>query len=170
VTADAAELAADAADRRAALAAAVDLASHRDDVHVRDGEAEPFHWLSLADSAYRWLRDRPSVPAATPADLAVISGQLGNIDTKLEKIMSEDAAVQAVTADIQAQVTALTAATAASTTAVNAVLTEIADGSLTVQPSTLAALQAADAALDTANSANTAAVAAETSESQPPAS
>jgi hypothetical protein len=73
VTEDAAYLAADAADRRAALAAAVDLASHREDVHVRDGRNEdgdaqyvpPEHvyWLSLADSAYRWLRNRNTLHA-----------------------------------------------------------------------------------------------------------
>jgi hypothetical protein len=73
VTEDAAYLAADAADRRAALAAAVDLASHREDVHVRDGRNEDgdaqyvppehVHWLSLADSAYRWLRNRSTLHA-----------------------------------------------------------------------------------------------------------
>lgn len=54
-------LAADAEDRRAALAAAVDLASNRGDVHVSG--RDPFHWLSLADDAYHWLRDRDSLHA-----------------------------------------------------------------------------------------------------------
>jgi hypothetical protein len=74
VTDDAAYLAADAEDRRHALAAAVELASHREDVYVRDrnedGDAQflpPEHvrWLSLADEAYRWLRDRDSLHAST---------------------------------------------------------------------------------------------------------
>jgi hypothetical protein len=69
---DEAFLAADAADRRAALAAAVDLASHREDVHVSDGERHPFHWLSLADSAYQWLRDRTTLHAVS---VAIVPGK-----------------------------------------------------------------------------------------------
>lgn len=64
---DEAFLAADAADRRAALAAAVDLASHREDVHVSAGERQPWpvHWLSLAGEAYQWLRERDSLRIAS---------------------------------------------------------------------------------------------------------
>jgi hypothetical protein len=60
---DDAFLAADAADRRAALAAAVDLASHRDDVHVGNGEPHLCYWLSVADDAYHWLRARTTLHA-----------------------------------------------------------------------------------------------------------
>jgi hypothetical protein len=137
MTDDAAYLAADAADRRAALAAAVDLACHRDDVHVRDsvnedGDAqyvppEHVHWLSLADAAYHWLRERPSVPAATPADLAVISGQLGNIDTKLEKIAMSQSDIDAATSEITSIVTDVQAQITQLGTDFTAIQTEIAN-------------------------------------------
>lgn len=52
--ADDAYLAEDATDRRAALAAAVDLTSRR-------GDIGPDDWHHLADSAYRWLRERDSL-------------------------------------------------------------------------------------------------------------
>jgi len=90
------------------------------------------------------------------------------IDSKLEKLMTTDASVAAVAADIETQVQALTAATAASTTAINAVLAEVQNGDATVSAQTLAALQQAQADLDSANTANTTAVAQETAESQPP--
>jgi hypothetical protein len=51
----------DAEDRRAALAAATAMASRRGDIGLhRDSER---HWLTLADEAYRWLRDRPGLTA-----------------------------------------------------------------------------------------------------------
>jgi hypothetical protein len=50
----------DATDRRAALAAAVSMASHRGDIHLHHDAGDP-HWLGLADSAYRWLRERDSL-------------------------------------------------------------------------------------------------------------
>jgi hypothetical protein len=56
---DDAYLLADAQDRRAALAAAVDLASRRGDIGFHH-DADP-HWLHLADSAYRWLRSRDTL-------------------------------------------------------------------------------------------------------------
>jgi hypothetical protein len=106
---------------------------------AEDRHAAVFHLL--ADHAYRWMRY--GQPPATPTDLAVIRGQLEAINDKLEKIMSEDAAVQAVTADILADEQAITT----SLTTIQAALTAAqADA---VQPSTLTALQSAQAALDT---------------------
>jgi hypothetical protein len=64
MTEEAAYLAADAADAHAALAVAAELAAHREDVHVGDGERHPFHWLSVADDAYSWLRSRASLRAS----------------------------------------------------------------------------------------------------------
>jgi hypothetical protein len=133
-------------DARSALAAAAYLAAHRDDVHVRDAPAQSVppghtHWLTLADEGYRWLQEHGE-PAATSADLAVISGQLETVDTKLEKIMTEDAAVQAVTADILADEQAITTAIGTIQAAVTAAAADA------VQPSTLTALQSAQAALD----------------------
>lgn len=55
--------------------------------------------------------------------------------------MSEDAAIQAVTADITAQLTTLSGL-------IRQVLAEVGSGSGTVQPSTVAALQAAQSELD----------------------
>jgi hypothetical protein len=124
MTEDAAALAADAEDRHAAV----------------------FHLL--ADHAYRWMRY--GQPPATPSDLAVIRGQLEAINDKLEKIMSEDAAIQSVTADLLADEQAITTALGT----IQAALTAAQNDA--VQPSTLAALQSAQAALDnltaTANS------------------
>jgi hypothetical protein len=157
VSDDAAFLAADAEDRRAALAAAAGMASHRGDIHMRHGE--DMHWLDLADEAYCWLRERNGQPVAAPADLAVISGQLQAINTKLEFIMSEDAAIQAVTADIQADVTAITANVATIQAALTAALADA------VQPSTVSALQAAQAALDSLSST----VAGDATSDAPPA-
>ena len=62
-------LAEDAEDRRAALAAAVDLASRRGDIGFHH-DADP-HWLHLADSAYRWLRARDSL---RPVSVAITPG------------------------------------------------------------------------------------------------
>lgn len=62
---DDAYLAADAQDRRAALAAAVDLASRRGDIGFHH-DADP-HWLHLADSAYRWLRNRDTLHVVSVA-------------------------------------------------------------------------------------------------------
>jgi hypothetical protein len=82
-------------------------------------------------------------PAACVAgQLADIRAQLGRMDEKLEKIMSEDAAVQAVTSDIQADVAAITASLGTIQSAITAALADA------VQPSTVSALQAAQAALD----------------------
>lgn len=113
---------------------------------AEDRHAAVFHLL--ADHAYRWLRY--GQPPATPTDLAVIRGQLEAINQKLEKIMSEDAAIQSVTADILADEQAITTALGT----IQAALTAAQNDA--VQPSTLAALQSAQAALDnltaTANS------------------
>jgi hypothetical protein len=54
VTDAAASFAADADDRRAALAAAVGLTAAR-------GDYAPNEWTSLADAAYRWLRERDTL-------------------------------------------------------------------------------------------------------------
>ena len=61
MTDDGAYLIADALDRRAALTAAVELASRRGDIGLHQ-EKEP-RWLGLADAAYRFLRSRDSLRA-----------------------------------------------------------------------------------------------------------
>jgi hypothetical protein len=61
---DGAFLAADAEDRRAALAAAAEVASHRGDADlITVGSAS--HWLALAERAYWWLRDRSTLHAVS---------------------------------------------------------------------------------------------------------
>jgi hypothetical protein len=65
--------------------------------------------------------------------------QFATINQKLEHIMSEDAAIQAVTADIVTQLATLSGL-------ITQVLAELSAG--TVQPSTVTALQAAQASLD----------------------
>jgi hypothetical protein len=55
--------AADAEDRRAALAAATEVAAHRGDVGFSEGH--PLHWLHLAAAAYQWLRDRSTLHAVS---------------------------------------------------------------------------------------------------------
>lgn len=99
--------------------------------------------------------------------LAAVAVALHRIEQKLEIIMSEDAAVAAVTADILADEQAIT--TALST--IQAALT--AAQSDAVQPSTLAALQSAQAALDaltaTASSDASAATPATPASTTPPA-
>jgi hypothetical protein len=82
-------------------------------------------------------------PAACVAgQLADIRAQLGRIEKNTEHIMSEDSAIQAVTADLVADEQAITASL---TTIQAAVTAALADA---VQPSTVSALQAAQAALD----------------------
>jgi hypothetical protein len=68
--------------------------------------------------------------------------QLDRIETTLETLVSEDSAIQAVTADLVADEQAITASL---TTIQAAVTAALADA---VQPSTVSALQAAQAALD----------------------
>jgi hypothetical protein len=85
-------------------------------------------------------------PAACVAgQLEGIRAQLGRIEKNTEDIMSEDAAIQAVTADVQADVEAITANVATIQAALSAALADA------VQPSTVSALQAAQAALDSLN-------------------
>lgn len=75
--ADDAFLAADAEDRRAALAAAALMASSRGDIGLHPDH--DLHWLTLADEGYRWLR---------------------NHDTRQEKTMTEDAAAAEAAEDV----------------------------------------------------------------------
>lgn len=85
-------------------------------------------------------------PAACVAgQLADIRAQLGRIEKNTEHIMTEDAAIQAVTTDVQADVEAITANVATIQAALTAALADA------VQPSTVSALQAAQAALDSLN-------------------
>lgn len=100
--------------------------------------------------------------AGTPAvrdQLATIGDRLACIEQQLEKIMSEDAAVQAATADILADEQAITTALGTIQAAVTAALADA------VQPSTLSALQSAQAALDTLTQTATADAASD----EPPA-
>jgi len=69
-----------------------------------------------------------------------LESQFERLNRALERIMSEDAAIQAVTEDINTQLTTLS-------TLITQVLGEIGTGG--VQPSTVTALQAAQQSLDT---------------------
>ena len=72
-------------------------------------------------------------------DTIWIREHIHRIEQRLETIMSEDVAIQAVTADMATQLTTLSGV-------ITQVLAEISSG--TVQPSTVAALQAEQASLD----------------------
>ena len=104
--------------------------------------------------------------ACIGSQLEAIRAQLGQMDEKLEKIMSEDAAVQAVVADENTQIANLTTAVTALQGLVAALQ---AEPPTALQPTTLAALQSADAALDTIASTASADVTADTP-ATPPAS
>jgi hypothetical protein len=87
--------------------------------------------IATADAISDWLLQ--CAPDGTAA------GDFEELNKKLEIIMTEDAAIQAVTADITTQLTALS-------TLISQVLTEIQNDA--VQPATVSALQAAQANLD----------------------
>jgi hypothetical protein len=91
----------------------------------------PNKLTATADAISEWLQQ--CAPDGTTA------GDFEELNRKLEKIMSEDAAIQAVTADITAQLTTLSGL-------ISQVLTEIQNDA--VQPSTVSALQAAQSSLD----------------------
>lgn len=61
MTPDEAFLIADADDRRAALAAAAQIASTRGDVGLTPDPVFPVFVLDLAENAYRWLRNRDTL-------------------------------------------------------------------------------------------------------------
>lgn len=84
---------------------------------------------------------------------------LNAIDQKLEKLMSEDAAVAAAAADLTADAASLTTAV----TALQGLITAVQDED--VSPATLEALQTAQAAVD----AITATAGADVTADQPPA-
>jgi len=113
----------------------------------------------------QWIAGLAGDPA-TRNELAAIRCQLDRIEQTLEKIMSEDAAVQAVVADENTQIANLTTAVTALQGLVAALQ---AEPPTALQPTTLAALQSADAALDTIASTASADVTADTP-ATPPAS
>jgi hypothetical protein len=88
-----------------------------------------------------------------------VAGYFESFDKKLEQIMSEDAAIQAVAADIQADVATIAAAVPTIQAALTAALADA------VQPSTVTALQSAQSALDSL----TATVSSDASSDAPPA-
>jgi hypothetical protein len=87
--------------------------------------------IATADAISDWLLQ--CAPDGTTA------GDFEELNQKLEIIMTEDAAIQAVTADITTQLTTLSGL-------ISQVLTEIQNDA--VQPSTVSALQAAQSSLD----------------------
>jgi hypothetical protein len=100
--------------------------------------------------------------AACPPEIrpdGTVAGYFESFDKKLEQIMSEDAAIQAVAADIQADVATIAAAVPTIQAALTAALADA------VQPSTVTALQAAQSALDSL----TATVSSDASSDAPPA-
>jgi enamine deaminase RidA (YjgF/YER057c/UK114 family) len=88
---------------------------------------------------------------------------------KLGVIMSDDAAIQAVTADVEQQVAAEGTVMSEVADVVDQLLSEVSSGTASVSPATLAALQAAQSHLDTAMGSAEQQVAAEQAEAAPPA-
>jgi hypothetical protein len=93
---------------------------------------------TTADAISEYLAACP--PEVRPDGTA--AGEFEELNRKLEIIMSEDSAIQAVTADISADVATITAAIPTIQSALTAALADA------VQPSTVSSLQAAQAALD----------------------
>lgn len=91
-----------------------------------------------------------------------------SINEKLEKIMSQDAAVEAVVTDEAAQITSLTASVNSFKAIVAALQAEVAAGTA-LQPATLQALESGEAALDTLAQQAAADVAADQPPAAPPA-
>jgi hypothetical protein len=102
-----------------------------------------------------------------PSELKAILGSLARIETQLEKIMSEDAAVLAVVTDEEAQIAALGGSVTALQALVIALQAEVATGGTALQPGTLAALQAAQTSLDTLAATGAADVATDTPPAAP---
>jgi len=103
------------------------------------------------------------------ADRDILSRIAAGIDTllaKMEKLMSEDAAVAAAAADLATDAASLTAAVTALQGLVTALTAEIASNPDVVQPATLTALQTAQAAVD----AITGTASADVTTDTPPAS
>lgn len=61
---DAAYLAADADDARAALAFTAEVVARRGDTDIEHGQGRGPHWQQIADQAYSWLRNRVSLRAS----------------------------------------------------------------------------------------------------------
>jgi hypothetical protein len=105
----------------------------------------------------------------THSDRALLSRIAAGIDTltqKMEKLMSEDAAVAVAAADLATDAASLTTAVTALQGLVTALTAEIASNPDVVQPATLTALQTAQAAVD----AITGTASADVTADQPPAS
>lgn len=95
----------------------------------------------------------------------LILAQLAQLNEKVGKIMSEDAAVAAAAADLQTDAATLTTALTALQGIVAALQAEVANNPDVVQPATLTALQTAQAAVD----AITGTASADVTADQPPA-
>ena len=111
----------------------------------------------------------------TPEDIGALldwgcqlGQQLAGINHKLGVIMSEDAAVQAVTADIQAQLTAVTNALSSIASTVAELVADVSSNPTSVSPATVSALQAASGSLDQLAAAAAQQATAEASEVPPP--
>lgn len=106
---------------------------------------------------------------AIACQLAELNRTLASVNHRLGVIMSEDAAVEAVVTDIQAQVANITAVMQQVSSTLASALAEAAAGGNTLSPQTVSDLQAAQATLDSAVSAAQAQAASEASQVTPPA-
>jgi hypothetical protein len=93
------------------------------------------------------------IPSSVGRKLSSIQSSLVTIEGMLNKIMSQDAAVAAVAADIENRVTDLANVMASVKGTVDQLLGEVANGTSSVSAETLARLQSDQAALDAAISA-----------------
>lgn len=84
----------------------------------------------------------------TMAALRSIQGSLVNLTRKVNKIMSEDAAIEAEVADEQTQLANLTQVMADTKTLVDKLVSEVNSGTASVSAQTMADLQNAQSQLD----------------------
>jgi broad-specificity NMP kinase len=101
------------------------------------------------------------------SNLSFIRVQLSEIIKKLGVIMSEDAAVEAVVTDIQAQETSLAAVMQSVSATVATLLSEATANNGNISAATLAALQAEQAKMDAAVAAAQAQASTEAAEVPP---
>jgi hypothetical protein len=100
---------------------------------------------------------------------AAIVAELNKMNERLGSIMSEDAAVQEVTADLGEDVTELTAAFQSIAASFATLSANAASGDDQLSPSSLAALQAIQAQVDSLTTSGTAQAASEAAEAGTPA-
>lgn len=113
--------------------------------------------------SYWWI-----FPSSMGRQLSDIQATLKTINGKLDKIMSQDAAVAAVAADIETQVTNLANVMSSVKGTVDQLLAEVAAGTSSISAATLSRLQSDQATLDAAISAAQIQVTDEATAANPP--